>query len=149
MVAVSTLLLCQETGHVSQAQGFVEGHGFSPPELNEAQTQRYAVALSFPAEGQVAHCGQHLVGQPGGLGHSVVAQDDDEFVSAKSGQHVTRTYELAQDGGNLRQECVAPGVAAAVIDHFEMVDIKIKKNMLAGLRLDIPTVALKRAPVVQ
>lgn len=69
--------------------------------------------------------GEQALGQLLGLfGVAQVRQEDDEFVAAEAGDGVVAAELVAEAGGDALEEDVADGVAEAVVDVFEAVEVE-------------------------
>src|SRR5690606_10649141 len=65
--------------------------------------------------------------QRGGIGIADLLEDDGEFVAAETGDQVLGTHAPAQPLGYDLQQPVAGGVAEAVVDVLEAVQVKEKQ----------------------
>ena len=67
----------------------------------------------------------NIFGEFGGVVRVVEFFDEDgEFVAAQAADGIGATHALAETGGNLLQQGITNGVAKAVVDVFEVVQVK-------------------------
>ena len=96
---------------------------------NQTNTDTDGKLFPFPRKPEATNrLAQKLPDLPGAIQRAGFEQHC-KLVTAKAGQRVSFSQAIRQQQRNLPEQLVASGVSAGVIDHLELIEIKVQKCM--------------------
>ncbi len=128
MDAIAPQVLGRVTGKVRLGQQ-LRGRCRAGADWHQAHAGAHGEAALPPAKAESADRAQQVMGDLRGLVRRAVGQQQAEFVAAKARQQVTAADPVLQQGGQFGQQLIAGCVAAAVVDHLELIQIHVAQGM--------------------